>query len=71
MSSLKHGDKVQWDTSQGQTKGKVVRKLTSPSKIKGHTVAASPDNPEYLVTSDKTGARAAHKPGALKKVRGS
>lgn len=71
MSPLKRGDNVQWETSQGKTKGKVVRKLTSPSKIKGHTVAASPDNPEYLVTSDKTGAKAAHKPGALKKVRGS
>lgn len=71
MSPLKRGDNVQWETSQGKTKGKVVRKLTSPSKIKGHTVAASPDDPEYLVTSDKTGAKAAHKPGALKKVRGS
>jgi hypothetical protein len=71
MSSLKRGDSVQWETSQGETKGKVVRKLTTASKIEGHTVAASPDNPEYLVTSDKTGAKAAHKPGALKKVRGS
>lgn len=71
MASLKRGDNVQWDTSQGKTKGKIVRKLTSPSTIKGHKVAASPDNPEYLVASDKTGAKAAHKSGALKKVRGS
>lgn len=71
MTSLKPGDKVSWETSQGTTKGKVERKLTAPAKIKGHAVAASPENPEYLVRSDKTGARAAHKPGALKKDRGS
>jgi len=34
---------------------------------KGHHVAASPDNPEYLVRSGKSGDLAAHKPGALKK----
>ncbi|WP_246450630.1 DUF2945 domain-containing protein [Sphingomonas rhizophila] len=34
----------------------------------GHKVAASKDNPEYLVESDKSGKRAAHKPSALKKA---
>lgn len=62
------GDTVKWDHSQGTTTGKVVRKLTSPTKIKGHKVAASKDNPEYLVESGKTGARAAHKPSELRKV---
>lgn len=66
--SLKAGDTVEWSHSQGVTKGKVVRKLTHPTTIKGHDVAASSDNPEYLVESDKTGARAAHKPDALKKA---
>ena len=62
------GDKVKWDHSQGTTTGKVVRKLTSPTKIGNHKVAASPDNPEYLVESGKTGARAAHRPGELRKA---
>ena len=66
--SFKAGDKVKWDHSQGTTEGKVVRKLTSPTKIKGHKVAASKDNPEYLVESGKTGARAAHKPTELRKA---
>ncbi len=65
--TLKPGDAVRWETSQGTTEGHVVRKQTSPTTIKGHKVAASPDNPEYIVESDKTGARAAHKPEALKK----
>ena len=64
---LKAGDKVKWDTSQGETHGKVVRKQTTPTQIKGHKVAASKDNPQYIVKSDKSGKEAAHKPGELRK----
>ena len=67
--SLQPGDEVEWQTSQGKTVGKVKRKLTSKTKIKTHVVAASKENPEYLVESKKTGAVAAHKPTALKKRR--
>lgn len=66
--SLKPGDRVEWETSQGTTAGRVEKKLVKPTKIKGHKVAASPENPEYLVESEKTGAQAAHKPEALKKA---
>ena len=66
--SFTKGEQVEWDHSQGTTKGKVVRKLTEPAEIKDHHVAASADNPEYLVKSDKTGAEAAHKPDALRKA---
>jgi hypothetical protein len=64
---LKPGDKVRWNTSQGETNGTVKKKLTVPTHIKGHAVAASPDHPEYLVESDKSGKTAAHKPGSLHK----
>jgi hypothetical protein len=64
--TLKAGDKVEWDSSGGHSTGKVVKKLTAPTQIKRHKVAASKDNPEYLVKSDK-GGEAAHKPAALKK----
>lgn len=57
------------DHFAGQTTGKVKKKLTSPTDIKRHHVAASPDDPQYLVESDKTGEAAAHKPEALKKTR--
>ena len=66
---FKKGDKVEWETSQGTTSGTVKKKLTEPTDIKGHYVAASEDNPEYLVESEKTGAEAAHKPDALKKSK--
>ncbi len=64
---LKPGDKVEWDTSQGETQGQVVKKQTTPTKIKTHTVAASKDNPQYIVESEKSGKRAAHKPEELRK----
>jgi uncharacterized protein YijF (DUF1287 family) len=65
-NSFKAGDKVSWKSSGGTAHGKVVKKLTSPCEIKGHHVAASKDNPEYLVETDD-GKQAAHKPDALKK----
>jgi Hypervirulence associated proteins TUDOR domain len=64
---LKKGDAVKWESSQGEVHGTVEKKLTQPADIKGHHVAASKDNPEFLVKSDKTGKEAAHKPESLQK----
>ncbi len=65
---FKPGDKVEWH-GPGVVRGEVVRKLTERTETGEHTVAASPDNPEYLVRSDASGKEAAHKPGALRRVR--
>lgn len=67
--ALKKGDNVEWNSSQGTVKGTVKRKLTEPTDIKGHHVAASEENPEYLVESEKTGKEAAHKPESLKQSK--
>jgi hypothetical protein len=64
---LKKGDKVSWNTSQGKTHGTVEKKQTSETRIKSHTVKASKDDPQYIVKSDKSGNKAAHKPEALEK----
>ena len=64
---LKAGDRVSWSSHGGEAKGKVVKKLTSPTTIKGHKVAASKDNPEFLVETDE-GKHAAHKAEALTKA---
>jgi hypothetical protein len=66
-ASLKPGDHVTWNASQGKIKGTVEKKLTSATRIKGHVAKATKDEPQYLVKSDKTGAEAAHKPEKLKK----
>jgi hypothetical protein len=62
---FKKGEKVEWESAQGTIEGSVKKKLTQPIDIKGHHVAASEDNPEYLVESNRTGKEAAHKPASL------
>lgn len=64
--TLKPGDAVSWKSHGGTAHGKVVRDVTERTQIKGHTVAASPENPELIVETE-TGGRAAHKPSALTK----
>ncbi|MDO9357588.1 MAG: DUF2945 domain-containing protein [Polaromonas sp.] len=67
--TFKAGDRVSWKSSQGEVRGTVKKKLTAPTDIKTHHVAASPDNPEYLVESSESGKTAAHKPDALKRIK--
>jgi len=64
---LKAGDRVSWSSHGGKAHGKVIRKVTNTMTIKGHKVAASADNPEYLVETDD-GKQAAHKAEALTKL---
>ena len=66
-TTFKAGDRVEWDSSEGIIEGKIVRKLTEETHIKGHHVKATESEPQYLVESDKTGAQAAHKPESLRK----
>ena len=63
---LKAGDKVSWNSHGGEAHGKIVKKQTSETQIKGHKVAASKDNPQFIVETEQ-GKRAAHKAEALKK----
>jgi hypothetical protein len=64
---FRKGDRVSWNTPQGETDGTVERKLTRRTHVKGHEVAASPDHPEYLVRSAKSGKTAAHTPDGLRR----
>ena len=63
----KQGDKVAWDTSQGETHGTVEKIVTGTAKVKGHTAKASKGSPQVLVKSDKTGKEAIHKPESLRR----
>lgn len=67
MGELHKGDKVSWNSHGGTAHGVVEKKLTAPGRIKSHKIAASPDNPEYLVRTEE-GKTAAHKPSALTKA---
>jgi hypothetical protein len=68
MSTLKKGDKVEWETSQGKTNGTVTRKVTGEAKAGGHTAKASAKEPQFEVKSAKTGKTAIHKPESLHKT---
>lgn len=65
--TFKAGDHVKWDTSQGETSGKVVKKETGTSKAGGHTAKATKAEPQYRVKSDKSGKEAVHHPEELRK----
>lgn len=62
---LRKGTAVEWNTPQGTTHGKIVEVKTSDFDLDGHTHRASEDDPQYVVESAKSGARAAHKASAL------
>ncbi len=66
---FKQGDRVEWNTPQGKTRGTVKKKLTSSTEVGGQKINASKDDPRYLVESVKSGKEAAHKPDALSKVQ--
>jgi len=65
---LKQGDRVAWNTSQGTTHGAIERVVTRTIMIDGTKLKGGVNEPVYVVRSDKTGRRAGHKAGALRKL---
>jgi Hypervirulence associated proteins TUDOR domain len=66
---LRKGDEVSWRSHGNETHGEVEREITGRTEAAGRTVDASPDDPQYEVRSGKSGRRAVHKPGALRKKK--
>ena len=69
MTNFSTGDRVSWATPQGRTRGEVIEKKTSDFEFAGQTFRASRDEPAFIVKSEKTDAEAAHKAGALRKLK--
>jgi hypothetical protein len=66
---FRRGDKVEWNTPQGKTRGTVKQRLTSDlAEVGGQKINASEDDPRYLVEGEEGGKVAAHKPETLRKV---
>ncbi|WP_432156702.1 MULTISPECIES: DUF2945 domain-containing protein [unclassified Streptomyces] len=59
------GEEVTWKSHGGTAEGTVERKITRRTEAAGRTVAASPEEPQYEVRSEKSGRTAVHKPSAL------
>ena len=66
---FKRGDHVSWNSEAGRVRGKINRIITSPMKLKGYTVHASRDEPQYEIQSDTTDHIAMQKGSALTKLR--
>jgi hypothetical protein len=62
---FKRGERVEWNFRGRRVTGKVRRKLTSRTEINGRPVAATKDDPRYLVRSDKTGKETTRRAEAL------
>jgi hypothetical protein len=69
MSSLAIGDRVSWNTPQGRTRGRVVERKDKDFEFAGQHFTASSEEPAFIVESEKTDARAAHKGSALRKLK--
>lgn len=63
--AINKGSKVSWNTSQGRTHGHAVERRTSSFQFDGQKFNASDGEPYWIVESEKTGARAAHKESSL------
>ncbi|MGO4433568.1 DUF2945 domain-containing protein, partial [Paenarthrobacter sp. RAF9] len=46
--TLSKGTRVEWNTSQGKTQGKIVEKKTSDFELDGNMHRASEDEPQYV-----------------------
>jgi Hypervirulence associated proteins TUDOR domain len=65
---FKRGDRVQWSFRGAKVVGAVQRRLTSRTVVNGRVVAASKDDPRYLLRSEKTGKETARRGRALRRL---
>lgn len=66
--ALSVGDRVSWGTPQGRTQGEIVERKTKDFTFADQKFTASSDEPAFIVQSEKTDAKAAHKGSALRKL---
>lgn len=65
---FRRGDRVEWSFRGRKVVGKVRRRITSRTEIAGQVVAASKDDPRYLVRSERTGKETTRRAAALTKL---
>ncbi len=67
--TFKVGDHVRWNSEAGWVSGHIIKVHTRDFDYKGYTHRATPESPQYEIRSDKTDHVAAHKGGALTRIR--
>lgn len=68
MTDISVGDRVSWNTPQGRTRGTVVERKTRDFTFAGQSFTASTEDPSFVVESEKSGDRAAHRGSALRRL---
>jgi hypothetical protein len=66
---FKRGDLVEWNFRGRTVRGTIRRRLTRRAEVAGRVVAATKDDPRYVVRSEKTGAETTRRPAALRPVQ--
>lgn len=66
--TFRRGDRVEWNFRGRKVVGKVRKRLTARTEVAGQVVAASKDDPRYLVRSEKSGKETARRPSALTRL---
>ena len=65
---FRRGDRVEWNFRGRPVAGRVRRKLTKRTEINGRPVAASKDDPRYVVRSDRSGKETTRRAAALRRL---
>jgi hypothetical protein len=68
MADFNRGDRVEWRYRGQRVSGTVRRRLTSRAVVNDQVVAASKDDPRYVVRSEKSGKETTRRPDALRKL---
>lgn len=63
---FKRGDRVEWNFRGRIVRGTVVRRLSKRTEVAGRVVAASKDDPRYVVRSEKSSKETTRRPDALR-----
>ncbi|ASW55962.1 DUF2945 domain-containing protein [Plantactinospora sp. KBS50] len=66
---FRKGDHVSWASHGGRGHGVVQGEITERTRIRGRTVNASPEAPQYRIRNDDSGRDVAHRPEALRRER--
>ncbi|MEV6904329.1 DUF2945 domain-containing protein [Amycolatopsis sp. NPDC051372] len=63
--TFEKGDRVRWDAGNESSVGTVEDVITFDTEAGGRKAKASPDAPQYLVRSEKSGRTAVHHPDKI------
>jgi hypothetical protein len=67
--NLNIGDHVSWNSEAGRVSGTIIKVHTKDFDYKGYIHHATKDDPQYEIKSDKSDHIAAHKGGALTRLK--